>query len=68
MITKNIKKRRRSINSVAKINIKNPKNFPENPLEEIIRERARKILQTAIELEVQDFCKQHHDLLNEKGH
>lgn len=52
------------INSLTKTNIKNPK---ENPLEEILREGARKMLQEAIEAEVQEFCDYYKNLRDEKG-
>ena len=56
------------MNSVTNIKIKNPKDFQENPLEEILREGARKMLQSAIELEVQEYCHSHRDLVDENGH
>ncbi len=56
------------MNSVAKINIKNPKDFVENPLEEILKKGAKKMLQTAIELEVQEYCEYYKDSIDESGH
>lgn len=54
--------------SVTKIKIKNPNDFVENPLEEILREGARKMLQQVIEIEVQEFCDHYKTLRDEKGH
>lgn len=37
-------------------------------LQEILREGARRMLQTAIEAEVQAYCEQHRQIVDEQGH
>jgi len=42
-------------------------NIPDHPLQEILREGARKMLATAIEAEVVAFLKQHGSLKTDEG-
>ena len=44
------------MNSVPKFDIKNTNDFEEKPLDEILRNGARKMLQAASELQVQEYC------------
>ena len=54
-------------NMIANFDIKNPNNFTSS-LEEIIRDRARKMLQSAIENEVIEFIENNKCQKDEKGH
>ncbi len=54
-------------NIFNQIDIKN-QNKINNPLEEFLKEGARKMLQVAIENEVQEYIEHFQNLKNEKGH
>lgn len=45
----------------------NPVNLPENLLDELLREGARKMLQSAIEKEVEDYISRHRVFKDENG-
>lgn len=54
-------------NMITNFDIKNLNNST-SPLEDILRDGARKMLQAAIENEVSEFIENHKNITNEKGH
>ena len=44
------------------------KNVFESPLDEVVRQGAQKMLQTALNVEIEAFCHKHEDKRDESGH
>ena len=49
------------------IDIKKPETFIDDPITQIIRNGARQLLATALEVEINDFLAQYSDLLDDQG-
>ena len=50
------------------IELKNPEPFIDDPITEILRNGAKKLLAEALEAEIAGFLSQYADLKNDQGH